>query len=233
MAKFIRALSAKTEFAIVFVFVFAPLILISVATFLIMLVVAIPPIVLSDVDINSLVIQEIAVLLPIGAFLHVRGWTLEGIGFRPELAGTIIGVGLAAAVFIAYCLAWELADSVFVEATGNQLTDWFGTFIVLAPDLGLSTVILVSIVNPFFEETFVCGYLISFLKRKTSISTAINVGVIIRVLYHTYQGPAGILYMIVVGLAFGHWYVRTGRLWPLFVAHACLDVFGLWIWPAL
>ncbi|HUQ10090.1 MAG TPA: CPBP family intramembrane glutamic endopeptidase [Steroidobacteraceae bacterium] len=57
--------------------------------------------------------------------------------------------------------------------------------------------------------------------------TAINVSTGIRLLYHLYQGPIGILSVVPLGLIFGYAYSRTRMLWPLIFAHIVLDIAGL------
>ena len=89
------------------------------------------------------------------------------------------------------------------------------------------TMITASVVNPVFEEVFVCGYVITALKERFGTTTAINVSAGIRVFYHFYQGALGVLGITPMALLFGYWFVRTGRLWPLIVAHALQDLTGL------
>jgi membrane protease YdiL (CAAX protease family) len=91
----------------------------------------------------------------------------------------------------------------------------------------LATIVLVSPVNAFFEEVFVCGYVMTALHRKENVWFALNASVAIRLLYHLYQGPLGVLSVIPFGLIFGYWYARTGRLWPVIVAHSAIDVVGM------
>jgi uncharacterized protein len=83
------------------------------------------------------------------------------------------------------------------------------------------------LINPFFEEVFVCGYVMTALKRADNPWAAINTSVAIRMLYHLYQGPKGVLSIIPFGLIFGFSYARTGRLWPLVIAHSIADLLAL------
>jgi membrane protease YdiL (CAAX protease family) len=43
-------------------------------------------------------------------------------------------------------------------------------------------------------------------------------------LYHIYQGPVGALSVLVFGLVLSLFYLRTGRLFPVVVAHVIADV---------
>ncbi len=54
-----------------------------------------------------------------------------------------------------------------------------------------------------------------------------NVSMGIRLLYHLYQGPMGIITIVPLGLLYGFVYVRTRQLWPLILAHMLIDIAGL------
>jgi uncharacterized protein len=68
---------------------------------------------------------------------------------------------------------------------------------------------------------------IAALDPRRSAWTGINVSVAIRLLYHLYQGPLGVLYIVPLGLVFAWWYARSARLWPLVIAHALYDFSAL------
>ena len=42
--------------------------------------------------------------------------------------------------------------------------------------------------------------------------------------YHLYQGFGGFIGNAVMGLVFGYYWQRTGRLWPLVIAHSLIDI---------
>jgi membrane protease YdiL (CAAX protease family) len=56
---------------------------------------------------------------------------------------------------------------------------------------------------------------------------AINTSVVVRLLYHLYQGPIGIMTAVPMGLLYGYVYSRTRQLWPLVVAHMLMDLIPL------
>lgn len=60
-----------------------------------------------------------------------------------------------------------------------------------------------------------------------SVATAVNISAAIRLSYHLYQGVAGVLSVVPMGLLFAIWFARTRQLWPLIVAHAIVDFIGL------
>ena len=65
------------------------------------------------------------------------------------------------------------------------------------------------------------------MRRRFGLVTAINVGIAIRLAYHLYEGPMGVIpigfYAVVATLV----YVRLGRLWPVVVMHSILDFVAL------
>ncbi len=66
------------------------------------------------------------------------------------------------------------------------------------------------------------------LKDTRGISFAVNISVAIRLAYHLYQGPAGIINIVPGGLIFAYWFAKTGRLWPVVTAHAIHDLASMW-----
>ena len=47
---------------------------------------------------------------------------------------------------------------------------------------------------------------------------------VLRGSYHLYQGFGAGVGNLVMGLIFGRYFQRTGRLWPLVIAHALIDI---------
>jgi membrane protease YdiL (CAAX protease family) len=95
------------------------------------------------------------------------------------------------------------------------------------PRVSMELVFLVSTVNGIFEELFVAGYIITALKDARGMWIAINVSMVVRLLYHLYQGPIGVLTIVPMGLLYGYVYARTRQLWPLIFAHVLIDIIGL------
>jgi len=50
---------------------------------------------------------------------------------------------------------------------------------------------------------------------------------VVRLLYHLYQGPIGVLTAVPMGLLYGYIYSRTRQLWPMIVAHVLLIIVSL------
>jgi membrane protease YdiL (CAAX protease family) len=171
----------------------------------------------------GILVFELAQSLFLVWFLRLRGWTLEKIGLSVSWRGAGWG--------------WMLMVSTYVLAMGSQaVAQWVmpaamqaaeGVYPRADPQLSMQLVFLVSTVNGIFEEVFVAGYIISALAPRGGIWVAINVSTMVRLLYHLYQGPLGILAVVPMGLLYGYFYARTRQLWPLILAHILIDIIGL------
>lgn len=166
----------------------------------------------------DLVAYEAVLLAMLGIFLSLRGWRPADVGLSPTLKDTAIGGVIVLADYMVYIVAWSIY-SQFTTVSSD---------LSFSADLQVSSVVLLSLVNGFFEELFVCGYLINAVKKRRSVVFAINVSVAIRLAYHLYQGPIAVPSIVPMALIFGYWFARTGRLWPLVVAHALMDFVALW-----
>jgi membrane protease YdiL (CAAX protease family) len=164
------------------------------------------------------VYYELFVLVWLGTFMKARGWTFERLGFSPDLRDTAIGVLLAIIVF---CAVWVI--ELLLGTVAPALLEEAQRFDKLAGALDLNAIIMASLVDALFEELFVCAYVISALKEKRGPTFALNVSIALRVGCHIYQGVYGVFVGGALGLVFGYWYLKSGRIWPLLVAHAALQ----------
>lgn len=79
--------------------------------------------------------------------------------------------------------------------------------------------------NAWAEELVMIAYLLTRLGQLGwSANRALAASALLRGAYHLYQGLAGFVGNLVMGLVFGRWFQGTGRLWPLIGAHALIDV---------
>lgn len=219
MRKFLQALSPIDEFVIVVVAAFGPIVVYNIQ---LVLQGAPPNNHIRDGEIIRLLIDEAMLLLVLGSFLYARGWTLERIGLGPHLKETMFGIGLfvvaellsqmAVSVTILLVPEFEKAEAEFAAARG-----------ALNPVL----VIALSVVNPIWEEGFLCGYMITALRGRTQWSVAVAASVAVRTVYHFYQGPLGVISILPFGIVLTLCYLRWGRLWPLIVAHVAGDYIPL------
>ena len=218
MRRFIQALPRSAEFAIVVVGAFGYFVVISLAA-VFQHNAQVEQV--SDRHLLVLLAYELILLLALLGFLRLRGWTIERFDLRLNAGETLVGFGLAAVAYLAYVLVL-----VVVAATWPQAAQALQTSVISSPGISLATVIAASVINPVFEEVFVCGYVIAALQKSGNPWAGVHVSVAIRLLYHLYQGAIAIG-VVPFGLIFALWYRRTGRLWPVIVAHALTDFAAL------
>jgi uncharacterized protein len=175
---------------------------------------------ISEVGLRGLLVYELVLLVFLGFFLRLRGWSFARLGLAPTLRDTAVGVVLAIAAEAAFYAMWYLFgwSAPGAGETAQRL---------VAPNLTIATVLTVSVVNALFEEMFVCGYIVTALSKTRSVLFAVNMSIAIRASYHLYQGALGVITIVPIGLLFAHWYAGTRRLWPLVVAHALIDILSL------
>jgi uncharacterized protein len=176
-----------------------------------------------DSGLAGTLILELVQSLFLVWFLRIRGWTLEKLGLNVTLRGTLYGVVLLIVTY-GLLIGIQLLAGVVLPIDMQAALDRYPS---AAPDLSMSLVFMVSAVNGIFEEVFVAGYVITALTPVRGMWAAINVSTGIRLLYHLYQGPIGILSIVPLGLVFGYVYSRTRMLWPLIFAHILIDIIGL------
>lgn len=177
---------------------------------------------ITEKSLISLLIYEIAVLLILGWFLKKRGWTLAQLGVTPSWKSTWVSVGLIPAVYITYALIWIALALLFpgIQAISQS------KFISIS-GVSLWTIIFASVINPVFEEIFVCGYIIHSLKKSKNLWIAVIISTFIRTLYHLYQPIQNIVAIVSLGFVFGLFYARTNRLWSVVVVHIIFDLYAL------
>ncbi|BBY64173.1 CPBP family intramembrane glutamic endopeptidase [Mycolicibacterium helvum] len=139
---------------------------------------------------------------------------LGRVRWRVDVLG---GLGLAALIgipgLLLYLAGRWLGMNAEVEPAALHDTWW-----------RIPVLILSAFANGFAEEVVVVGYLITRLKQLgLSQNRAILASSVLRGTYHLYQGFGAGLGNLVMGLVFGYAWCRTGRLWPLVIAHGVID----------
>lgn len=129
----------------------------------------------------------------------------------------LAGIGLAALIgipgLLLYLAARRLGLNAEVEPSGLHSSWW-----------RIPVLILAAFANAFAEEVVVVGYLITRLRQLgLSQSRAVLASSALRGVYHLYQGIGAGLGNLVMGQVFGYAWCRTGRLWPLVIAHGLID----------
>ena len=134
--------------------------------------------------------------------------------WRADLLG---GLGLAALIGLPglglYMAGRALGLSAAVQPAALYDT-WWRIPVLLGAAFG----------NGWAEEIIVVAFLLTRLRQLgvNSVAAVLASG-LLRGAYHLYQGYAAGLGNLVMGVVFGYVWLRTGRLWPLIIAHALID----------
>ena len=136
---------------------------------------------------------------------------------------TLIGIVIFAGDYLLHYVALILLKTVY--ASNAVISTGF-----VISRINILVAIVVSFVNPIFEELFVVGYIIQSLRKNHDAFYIITLSATIRLLYHLYQGPLSIG-IFFIGLLHAYFYWRWKSLWPLIFAHCALNfmAFGLGI----
>lgn len=167
----------------------------------------------------SLVVFEIVLFGLAAVVLRWRGWQLRHFLFSVQWHDVLAAVGLLFATTLVNGILWRALTNRFDD--GSILGD-----IVQPGGMAFGPALLVSVVNGTFEEFFLCRYLIERFQT-SGAAFAVTLSALIRMLYHTYQGPHGTVSILAFGLIFGWYYWRTRSLGAVALAHALADLAAL------
>ncbi len=219
MINFIRNLSDKAEFIFVILVAFGFFTYAAVAHFL----VSPGRIVQNDSSFWGLLVYETIALTVLVIFLRIRNYDFASLGLQFRWSDLLIAIGLYLACYALYIPSWIIYSHVFPDSA-HQLA-----FTASArSQITLLPIVLVSILNPIYEELLVLGYVMQKLRSNKYIYLGLAVSIFIRVAYHVYQGPMALIFIFPVGLVFGVWYFYQERLWPVILVHMAMDFLGLY-----
>lgn len=139
---------------------------------------------------------------------------LTPLRWRSDVLG---GVGLALLIGVPGLALYQIARLLGLNASVEpaELNDtWWRIPLLL----------LLSFGNGWAEEVVVVGFLLTRLRQlQVNPWWALAASSMLRGIYHLYQGFGAGLGNIAMGLVFGYVYQRTGRLWPLIIAHTLIN----------
>jgi membrane protease YdiL (CAAX protease family) len=175
---------------------------------------------LIDLGLNATVVVQLIGWGALGLYLLWRSGLpparvgLARFRWRPDVLG---GVGLAALIGVPglalYLAARALHINAAVIPSGLGDTWWRVPMLVLT-----------AFADGWAEEVIVVGYLLTRLDQLGGGRWGSLVwSSLLRGAYHLYQGFGAGLGNIAMGLVFGYAWQRTGRLWPLVIAHGLID----------
>ncbi len=221
MLKFVRSLPDWVEFAIVVTVCFGYFFLASIWVFFSPELLASP----MSSDYSGLFLVYIEILSLFGAtlFLATRGWDFASfqiqISWKSSAGGVLLFVVYVAVFFVIYYVLSKFTDPIQILTS----------MLSLGPSLPVA--LIVSVINPIFEEVVVVGYVFTAAEQKFDAKTAIAVSVALRLSYHLYQGIFVAASILPLGILFAMVYWRWRNLWPLILVHSVLDFLAMYrIW---
>jgi uncharacterized protein len=175
---------------------------------------------LIDLGLNLAWVFQLLAWGTLGVYLLWRsGFGLDRIGlgrlrWRPDVLG---GVGLAALIGLPGLALYQVARLLEMNAAVEPAAlydTWWRIPVLLGT----------AVANGWAEEVIVVAFLLTRL-RQLGVNPvgAVVASSLLRGAYHLYQGFGAGLGNLAMGLVFGYVWQRTGRLWPLIIAHGLID----------
>jgi membrane protease YdiL (CAAX protease family) len=179
----------------------------------------------SSLSLASGILREITGLALLAFILYRRNQNFKSFGLTASRKNFFIGIALWIVSIAASGLAFDILNAIVVVHSGHPMPR-VNVPQLLGINLGLGW-LLYSLINPWFEELIVRGFLMSELATLANPWTAIAVSTLLQTSYHLYQGWGHVLPIAVMFLCFSIFYSRTRSLMPIVVAHTCSDLFPL------
>jgi membrane protease YdiL (CAAX protease family) len=215
MKSFIRSLPSAAEFCLILLICFGWAAYSNVS-YLLQGAKAIP-VHMGDGRVLGFMCFELAAIAAVVWIGHIRGWSVTSFGLRITWKGTGGGLPLLIGSLVALTVQ-NLLLNVIHPVTGNAT--------ILTGSLSLYTVILMSLINPVFEELMEVGYFVHALKRY-GMWPAVLASAGFRACLHAYTGVNGAAGVLLLGVIFGLVYWKWRQLWPLILVHAIIDFIAL------
>ncbi|WP_159942409.1 MULTISPECIES: CPBP family intramembrane glutamic endopeptidase [unclassified Nocardiopsis] len=159
-------------------------------------------------------------VLLVAYLLRRSGESARTIGFDVRRPGLDLGGGAALAALVGagglvvYVVSWRLGLTVTIAPSTLEGNWW-----------DVPVLVLQAAKNGVLEEVIVVGYLLHRLGQLGWAPwKAVLASSVLRAFYHLYQGVGMFFGNLVMGLVFGWFYLRYGRVMPLVVAHTVIDV---------
>jgi uncharacterized protein len=169
----------------------------------------------SDQGFMGLILFEVVVGVIAIYVLRSRGFSVASLYPTPSISGAGVGVLLyIAAAFTAWAVTAPFASTAHHEPIQRLMP---------SGGISLATLVVLGIVNGAYEEIFLLGFLARGL-RGYGLAIALGVPLLVRVLYHLYQGPLGATSVLVWGAVVSLYFAFSGRLFPAVFAHALGDI---------
>ncbi len=160
----------------------------------------------------SILIYEIIALLMIIYILKIRDWKISDF----NLTFTFRLIWIALLIMFIRNIIGNVGFKIF-EAF-NIVDETTTKHVQYGLEANWISISLIIIINSIFEEFILIGYLFKRLEKYHPV-IIIGLSMLIRQLYHTYQGWISLFMILPTGLVFGYYYFKHKKLWPVIFAH--------------
>jgi membrane protease YdiL (CAAX protease family) len=205
----IRELPPPAEFCLILLVGFGPLMVFQLPNFFR------KPVILNNAGVLWFPLVELVLLIPILWIGKLRGWSLSTFGSKISWKATGAGI-----------LLFLVAEAVMLGVSYGAGIIHPEQAPVAAGRLAVLPILLISLINPVFEEALETGYFIHQLKR-FGMWPAVLASAAFRGLFHVQFGINAVLSIFAYGVIFAFVYWRWRQLWPLIVAHSLVDLLAL------
>lgn len=167
----------------------------------------------------SIVIYEVIALSIIFWILKIRDWSLKD--FNLDFAVRLIWIGLL--LMVVRNMIGGMSFKLFELL--NVVDDKAVNHVKFASKADFTSMALIIVINSVYEEVLLVGYLFKRLEKYSPV-LIIGFSILVRALFHTYQGYMMLFSIIPLGLVFGFYYYKYQKLWPLIIAHGLSNAFA-------
>ncbi|MEM7590374.1 MAG: CPBP family intramembrane glutamic endopeptidase [Cyanobacteria bacterium P01_A01_bin.83] len=185
----------------------------------------------SNFDIFSTVIFQITAIGILFYILLIRQGNVASIGLRPNskmywLDNILVCIVITLVIYILNVLIYACFSGLYYTVTNQQ-------FIFAPPATSfaqgsLLLWIIFMVINSFFEELIVRGYLMSELDYLTKHkSFGIVASIILQTSYHLYQGWASALYLSITFIVYSFYFAKYKKIMPIILSHLYFDFAAL------
>jgi membrane protease YdiL (CAAX protease family) len=206
----IRELSAPAEFCLILLVGFGPLIVFQLPNLL-----RPRPAVINNAGTLWFPLIEVMLLIPVLWIGKVRGWSLSTFGSKISWKATGAGIVL-----------FLVAEAVMVGVSYGVGMIHPQQAPIAAGRLAVFPILLISLLNPVYEEVLENAYFIHRLER-FGMWPAVLASAAFRGVFHLQFGINAVLSIFAFGVIFAFVYWRWRQLWPLIVAHSLTDLLAL------
>ena len=171
---------------------------------------------ITDRNMVDAIVKDLLILGIVFWIGRIRKWSFATFGFR--ISWKLTGAGLL--LFFAFQLIQQCLG--FLTRHIFHGTVDFHT----ASEVTIPFILLISIVNPVFEETMEVGYFFQAVQGWGMWPTVLS-SAAFRGFLHIIMGVSGFVFMFAEGLLHGFFYWRWRQLWPLILAHGLQMLYSL------